>query len=72
VEEDTTDGATLLLSVEDRDKVIGDLNKDNAEGNVDKWGKCFSVFFVRSLGVASDWRLSWLEDVFEEFIMAKA
>jgi hypothetical protein len=55
VEEDTsTDGAALLLFVEDRDKTIGDLKKDNVEGSVDKEGKRFSVFFVPLLGVASD------------------
>jgi hypothetical protein len=52
--EDTTDGAALLLSVEDRDKVIGDLKKDNAEGSVDKEGKGLSAFFIPLLGVASE------------------
>lgn len=70
VKEDTTDGAALLLLVEDR--TIGDRNKDNVEGSVDKEGKCFSVFFVSLLGVASDCRLPVLEVVLEEFIMVKA
>jgi hypothetical protein len=72
VEEDTTDGAALLLSVEDRVKAIGDLKKDSAEGSVDKERQGFSVFFVPLLGVASDCRLPVLEEVLEEFIMAKA